>query len=1271
MRITAPLSRVASQQQTVPVDPAWAAVQSSNVGTPLPEIPGSGAEQINRIASGEVNPSYVPLISQPVPTLTSESTPEQVGAALQNPYIPSQPVEVNPEQAFDPMTGMLNTKPVVGSDYLSEYESQMATKRDMSGVLNQYNPDEPTSPAKVAEQLLSTANEAGYFSQPMTEREISNTAQKGATAFGLRTDSVLNDVFGAEANVSLPHEPGLSAGVALLKEAGFTPEQANELKKPLAMVLAMSSAKASEQTMLYKEPNQDLLLDNNNQPIEDATPEVDYTNAMYHQAKNALENLGIDIPSDQLKQMVGATVASRIESGHLLPMQTKDGKWVLAASRAEKDSTREIGRIATAITGDEKRSAASTVPLGMATFIRPGSSLSKRAITVSNAVHTAAEFAKNVLGNIGERFNPKSIISTEHQLRSIVENFNEDLGYSESPFADRHKVGKSAFNALKNRPKPQKDYNGVPYDPANPVHQAEYEKEKVEQAKQGIQDKIAALKRDVEVAKARSGSNLYTHYTHSVANHRFNRNNYDTDILGSKGGIREMLTFAVQSRIIPTTITDPQQIGYLKSKAKSIFSKVGVERHEALMALTPAERAALGLMESAVINYYTYTGNQIDKSVVGEAEINLINKYTPEIGMRMAELGKQYNEFLANPESVSQDFINIMAGMERGQAQGNQNLWDDFFNIYSAAKDPAKAKTYIGLTAHNYDDGNQNGIFIQSLFAGKPQTAIRLGVYDPTLANMREYTLSIIEDELNNITADNESAMGAWLSFFDAAHKSGSNVASDLIKAPLMEHAYSKDAGMFFENVQDFLDNYADLASEHLIGPGKPYSNSSDAAVKLNNALEGALLRVVDSSFVKQLGSIGTMFAIMDTVPHHKGIGGDTIQYSSVTVGYIYNSFKDEIGHVSDPEGNYAYKIKGKETSEFLAGNKMYELTSGRSQLTPTAGKGIMQYYDKRSNIWQTFQNPLGSKLRRLMAVMPVQSTDADLLKIMLAMVNEGQKIPLPVATVHDSLITPMDTMHIYRNAYNNIAIPMAIPEIKQFAKRLEKAYKNAKEDLLEKIKGETYIGIGAEGDYPAMGSFLDNIKDSIESTTFEEMIKRKQLARINALSPEAKRKAKSPETAWNDYKSRANKLLQDALKQGWKYNTRYLAVNENQFKELLSLIEYYNRMDGAEDKFSQFVKDFERKVENTWKDLRNNSFIRKFGIAQMTTAGGGNAKKTSAVNVFKNVHSPEDIARAEKFASEYEQAYLNGKPKTQPENKASDNLSDYKDYNSFMRRND
>jgi len=105
----------------------------------------------------------------------------------------------------------------------------------------------------------------------------------------------------------------------------------------------------------------------------------------------------------------------------------------------------------------------------------------------------------------------------------------------------------------------------------------------------------------------------------------------------------------------------------------------------------------------------------------------------------------------------------------------------------------------------------------------------------------------------------------------------------------------------------------------------------------------------------------------------------------------------------------------------------------------------------------------------------------------MLAYVNGNREIPHYVGTVHDSLITSMDTVHLYRNAYNNIAIPMAIPEIKKFAQRLWDNYQESKSDLMNKIQGEKYIGIGARGDYPAMGATFDSLYNNLLSDSYSK----------------------------------------------------------------------------------------------------------------------------------------------------------------------------------------
>jgi len=209
----------------------------------------------------------------------------------------------------------------------------------------------------------------------------------------------------------------------------------------------------------------------------------------------------------------------------------------------------------------------------------------------------------------------------------------------------------------------------------------------------------------------------------------------------------------------------------------------------------------------------------------------------------------------------------------------------------------------IQVTAMNFDDGNQNGIFIMAMYAGNPDTALRLSQYDPSLGNMRSYTYNTMLDQMDDFMTDRPEVLAAWRNFFNDVNESSNTVVSDLIKKPLMENSYSKDAGMFFENMYEFLHNskYAAAFQKHLEASGA-YKTSTrqgtaaiQAATDLNLAMEAALRKVVDSSYTKMVGRYGRMFAMLDTVPVHKGSAGDDIQYSTVEMGFIRDSVKDQM----------------------------------------------------------------------------------------------------------------------------------------------------------------------------------------------------------------------------------------------------------------------------------------------------------------------------------------------------------------------------------------
>jgi len=1194
----------------------------------LPVSPESGANPLQNIAN--VPPIVAATMEIPKPKFAGMAgvhvQPDvtdnsSLVGATGNPYLLNRPYEpVLDEQgnvARDESGNPLSRE-VPLDDYQKEQQRQLSGLRDFSNA----NLDEfGDSAADTARSLFEKSNEAGFTN--LSPEKIEQKSITAATPLEYATQSIRNELFSNNSeSVKVPkinpdtgelYNTGIAAGTEILQDAGLEGESLSNALKIVPSYIALSFARAVTQ---MSSPSTGINPDGSNVENNDEANEINIINATAAAFDTALANRGLNLPDGTSYKLAQAAFAGKYGNGHLLEYQNKDGMPMFAPSKALKDQSKALEDLAAAVTGSERRHMASRVPLGE--FINQGNQITKNSKMAPGTKHNGAFYAKNILGRIAEMFNPKSVNSLMKQLEDVTAKFDDESGFSKSIFADRHKMGETAFNSLKNAVGKDEDYN------ANDSNkQLQYEAKQDEHAREEMQNRLARLKYDLGLAQKDLGHLLYTSYAHATANHRFDRRNPDTDIISSKSAIREMLNFGVKSIIQVSDLFDTKEIDNLKALANRVFNKTkpGVEQHQALMALTPYQRSALGLMEMAVNNYYNYTAPEgIKTKVAGKAPADNIMAYTPEIGAYLANIGKMYNEWLEDPTKASPEIVNLLAGMERGEASANQNLWDDMFQAQKSFIDPAKKRMPIQVTAMNFDDGNQNGIFIQSLFAGNPNTALRLSTYDPSLGNMRDYTYATMLDQMDDILSDRPEVMTAWKNFFEAVRKESNSVVSDLIKKPLMENSYSKDAGMFFENMYEFLNNgkYNRLAMKHLEKTGV-YKNDVkngtvliQAARDLNLGLEGALRKVVDSTYTKNLARYGRMFAMLDTVPTHKGVGGDDMQYSTVEMGFTRDEAKDRIQPSSS--GQSQEMMPGyKETIYSVGGNNL-AVREGRRGLTPSATAGVQSYYNAVENKHESYNNPYGSRLARQIGVLSVQSTDADLLKLMLNYVNKDLKIPMPIMTVHDALITSPESLHIYRNAYNNIAIPQAIPEIKQFGKRIDEAYENAKNNVFNNIlAGRQFIDIGSTGRYKVLGGYFNDLQDKLNSDSYKKIFDKRT----------SKSKANQ---GWEKYVANTKQVLKEAKLLGWEPNSKYLAVNRNAFKALFTLAENNEKMGGAENIRKTFVSGFSAGVDRAYKAMIDNKFIKKHGIAQMTTTGAGG----SAIRNFVEWVKPEPKVESE-----------------------------------------
>jgi len=1160
---------------------------------PTPVIPGSQAAQQG---VSEYNPVPLSVPALPAPgfkgvvesnRIGPESSPEALAEVTQSPYagIPrNEPTfDEKGKAIIDPNTGEYVTRRIPMERFGEEQEAQLETVPNFDPALMEDNPVE------MAKQILSTNNKADF-----DEESINRLADKMAPTLATIANNTEHDLFNpTEATIGsmqVGYE-GVPVGIQVQHQFELPQEQI----KPLATIIGISHILATEQSNQFKDsPNtgytkeDGMIIDANGNVIEDAVPEVNLINSMIHSAQNALDRVGIAIPAEAVRQLVEAKIQAEKYNGSHRLMQDKNGNWVLGSTPRIKDMARELSYLSEALAGDTRRAPPSKVPqLSGSNFLKPGSQTSRNTMSVPGTKATIAEAVKDIFGSIAEKFQKKNVISTSKQLEDIkAKMIDDETGYySTSVFAKRHKMDQATYKNLMGRVSPDKNY-----DDSNPESRAKFNEAKVRHARDQMDSRMNMLKNDIEKAMSLKGL-LYSGFIHSSANQRFFRNSDGTDIMASKGGVREMLNFGVQGHVHATNLFNPTRIKDLQQRANTIFAKQGQARQEELLKLTPIERASLGLMEMAVVNYYSFSGSpEVQrKNIKKFSEAELINMYTPEIGQTLAAHGKDYNDWLNNKIDSDHPFvINQLSKMPRGEAQGHANLWDDMFQVMIVAMDPAN-KAPVRLSALNYDDGNQNGIFLQALYSGNSSTATRLGSYNPSLADMRGHALNIISDQLDELLPDNPERREAWAKFFSEAYnKLPDKLAADLFKVPMMQNSYGKDAGMFFEHVREFLEDSQEYSNIYGDVLSSVYGNDINAAASdLSNAMESTLRKTINPKFVEALKRAGRMFAIMDTVPTMEGVAKDDWIFSSVDCGFIPDYSKNTVSTSVTPEGQEIIeKTIGKITTPYMTPNGVVEAPMARRGLNPNASKGIQRFFNKKKKTFDIFENPTGSALARQMGVMPIQSTDGDLIKLMMLAINSKLEMPMPIATVHDALITTADSMHLYRNAYNNIAIPQAVGEISKFGHKLEKAYIKSKEKLFDRLVGEEYIGIGENGDFPSLGAVFDEISKKIESPAYKEIFLRR---------------SHNSEANWDDYVAKQKAILKKATDAGWVQGKPNLAVDAKSFRTLFNISEEVFGMGGANNKFKQWVNNFPVEVEQGWKEFKRNT--GKGGIAQMTHA--------------------------------------------------------------------
>lgn len=1176
------------------------------------------------------------------------------------------------EPVIDPQTGQPKMRQITMADYNDQLAAERASFASIQDPVRRISQD----PFQNAQSGIRDIMEAQKWANddplaPQNSRVQAKIAKDYAslnsyidqvgTDLGNATINAQEALFTVGTRAAIADEQGnaIPAGAKVLFDSGMADQETAQVVSTMSgLALSQATSQIGVSKKDNKTPEESQLAD-----TQDYMPNV--INSTRHFLDNGLRRMGIKLNPGSTDLLAKAIVLDKVNRGEFIP--TNDpvtGRVILEAAPAFKQQSMNLLRTSEAVLGDTTRRRSSSTPTHSGSALTAGGpKMTANALTSRNA--KAANLTKNILGSVALVFRPKDLDRKNKELALVMDpkyvrtTPEGQFMYSSHPLAKRNGIDESAYLSAKHKVKVPRQY-----DKNNPVHRAEFAKTQDAEALKIMEQKKAEIEFSMKSISQSPGLR-YSEWIHSNSNQRFYPNNFDTDYMGSKAVVRDVMGLAYQDTVKVDHLFDPRGVAIIQRKADFVLSGAGSKVQAELKKLTPNELGAMGTMHNAVMYYYTAIESDKVHNVTKMPVADAIKLYSPAIGEKLASLGEKYNAALSdgvtNPD---EEMMGLWVATEKGEALGTLNLWDDFFKAKALFDKPSTSKHSMALSHHSFDDGNQNGIYLQSLFFGmkdgsaSSDSMLRLSTANPNQSDMRVFGMDTMVHQLQSILADKPEQADAWRQFWAnaiAGHPDGMpGVAKDFFKKPLMQNSYGKDASMFSDVLLELIETdkrYSELAQEYLVGTGA-YNDTTAAADVLSDAVEMSLRQLIDSSSVNMMKNIGRYSAVLNQPIVIEGITGDSLVISPVGAAPVNKAVGSHSSQLITRKklasGDEVILKKPSWQSDTLTdpetGNEV-EIPTVARQLMPAGTKGTQYFLNRQTMKYDEFHNPLGSSLSRQFAVLTIQALDGDLVKWTTIEANKDRKTPRPVLFVHDSVISTPGQSLIYTNTYNNVAIPGALNKMADMGSKIKAFVTEAKNKEMEKVArmGEP-VGIGADGDYPAMGALFDDFYKRVADggayrDHFIQMENTRQRARKTkpAANSEAAfnravsgKGVKSAEEKWSEYKARIDGVLKDAKAAGWipesdmePKDAKQLAVPAQSFPKLLALAGQLLNMYGPTASFEAWADGFKQRVKNA--DKIQMAATKTGGIRQMSSSGG---KKGKAYNPVPLKDQPQETVR-------------------------------------------
>ena len=989
---------------------------------------------------------------------------------------------------------------------------------------------------------------------------------------------------------------------------------------------------------------------------DDADYVHDKINSIDSSLAIGLERAGIKMPSAQRRQLAAISMAQAMKAGDYKLVKGFNGSDVVIPTEKKINQRKELeSAIKGTVTGVGRLAPSRVRQIAGADLIAGGPqvvSASRASFSIANKeakakakatgndsyllTSDAAHMTQDIFGSIDERV---PLLTAELYSKIYSEVTAQDQmspeGFSNHPLADKLNLGPKAFRKLKGKYKPAEGSNEIG---SSPEATQRREQSKIKHATKQMQQRLAERAQsfqDMQKLIAKPGEpGFFTGYTRSIINGRFYRNNRMTDIGADKDGARNFLNFGVQEGVQAVTLDptkDGNKVVEMQRKMEGLRQHLG-ENFSAKLdeAFTPQEQQALGLMAMAVKEHRA--SKNPDWNRVSPIDLIMSYKaddfnYVADLGAKVDQWKNQKPEDIVDGNDPLADFKSMLAGpdgLSRGEFQDKLNLWYDFHAIKNLAGSRFHQPTALATL-----DGVQNGVFLTGLFTGSDKNLIALGSYNElrngdtstSLKDLRGILFNNIGQFIDASVGKGSEKSAAWTDLFKTLKKaSGSSVKEvydSFSKNPIMQYSYGKDASQFGNEMSKFLnDTVGSSDSADVLDKmqmlNDEYEGDRVAMVRdLKNIMNVALKNSIDNSLTEMNKAFGFGYAAMGRRPNIKDVTGDDVILGQSDLGIVQGVVDEGSSSYETPEGAQEYDLQV--TSPNMANVAGLEFAQTEKRQDVGFAKQEKLFWDEELGDYTKFKPQLGTGLANQMGVVMVQATDASLLKLMAVHVNKDRKVPIPVRTVHDSLITsPRGYLH-YTNAYNNVAIPQAKNSIKKYAQELRDDFYKQRDEVYDEVASTGVpVGIGSTGKFAVIGSYLDNLHEKFFDP--QKSVQYRDNVFIKNKTPEGIKKGTE---AFDSAQARAEATLKQARSLGWvpPYGRirpdekvtlddilegnpdarKYMAVKAHNFRKMFELVEGGLKLHKSRD----WAADFSNNVDSGYSELKR--VTKRTGIGQMS----------------------------------------------------------------------